>query len=325
MSAVPDQIGLGRQRPHAWADTAGFDFTSRLAELRGVGAPSIAGYCRSDGMMVDIQPMSGDFEVEPAMLDVLLAQLYDASLGAGSIGANAASTVRGIAQGAMQRNARINIQKFHDRIASGALRTARINEHMTLYNANAGKGRPRVRLRVTNMPVKVLAPIGGAQGWRTNRAGTTHSAGLRNPSAATTARASAMAGELGWNSRLGWLSGRTGTGVLTFAPTAVIDAYSSAQWEIDAAGRQRYQGMDWNDFAVRSARNQSGNAVGVAAGFIATTAIAKGALGVGVAAAVAGAPLVLIGLAVGIAAVFVWNATGMGEGAGNLMERALGR
>ncbi len=308
------------------ATIAGSDFAARLAEFRNVGAPSLMGYCTADGMTIDIQPMNGDFDVDPPMLDILLAQAVDASVGPGSVIANTTAAVNAATQAVLQRNARLNLQRMHERIAAGTLRSARINAHMTLYNANQGKGRPRVRVRVTNLPVKVMTPIGLANGaWRTNRAGTTHSAAWRDPSPATVNRAAAVASEMSWNARMGWLTGRTGTGIITFAPTAAIDAWNSAEWDVDTAGRRHYQRMDWDEFAVRSARNQSGNVVGVVAGTVATTALAKGALGVGVAAAVAGAPLVLIGLAVGITAVFVWNATGMSDRVGDWTERQLGR
>jgi hypothetical protein len=44
-------------------------------------------------------------------------------------------------------------------VESGAARTVKINQFMSVYNANtSGKGRPRPRVRITGLPMKVMAP-----------------------------------------------------------------------------------------------------------------------------------------------------------------------
>lgn len=47
------------------------------------------------------------------------------------------------------------------KIASGAASNIKINPHMTLYNANKGKGAPRPRIRIQGLPLQVISPALG--------------------------------------------------------------------------------------------------------------------------------------------------------------------
>lgn len=73
---------------------------------------------------------------------------------------------------------------------------------------------------------------------------------------------------------------------------------------------------------VSSARNQSGNALGLAASIAAVPVAVAITAGLGL--TVVGAPLVLIGLATGVAVQVIWNASGGADFAENQARAALG-
>lgn len=73
---------------------------------------------------------------------------------------------------------------------------------------------------------------------------------------------------------------------------------------------------------ITSARNQSGNALGLAASIAAVPAAVATAAGVGL--TVAGAPLVLIGLVAGLAVQVIWNSAGGADFAEKQARAALG-
>ncbi|UXH80165.1 hypothetical protein [Roseateles amylovorans] len=206
-------------------------------------------------------------------------------------------------------------------ISSGAARTIRINQFMDLYNANAGKGAPRLRLRIRNLPVTVASAIPAAD-WRTNGKGNTHSTRWAKPTAGQITGAGVVGAERRWAQRMGWASGKMGTGVITFAPTAALDAWSSIEFDLDTSGQRRIRSFDTKKFLVTSARNQSGNALGLAASIAAVPAAV--AIGAGLGITIVGAPLVLVALATGFAVQVVWNSYGGADFAENQARAALG-
>ena len=89
--------------------------------------------------------------------------------------------------------------------------------------------------------------------------------------------------------------------VLAFGPSAAIDLYDSYTAPSGAGFA--------TDFAVRSAKSQSGNAVAVGAGMLAVSAV--GAVG---------APAMLLALGVGVIVQTAWITLGGDEAAGNLVR-----
>ena len=158
-------------------------------------------------------------------------------------------------------------------------------------------------------------PIPGVT-WRSSVGGTVHSTRWATPSRAQARGAQVVAADTRWNGRMGWSTGRIGGGALAFAPSAAIDAWNSIEYEVDRSGRRHYKRFDTEKFLIDSARSQSGNAVGMAAG---------AALGVGAAVVfgVAGAPLLAVVLIGGLAAQVVWSASGMGDKSADLARQAM--
>lgn len=250
-----------------------------------------------------------------------LSEIPSAGVGPGNIIGNglAAAQTANFLGAQSQTASRLN--SAAQQISSGAARTIRINQFMDLYNANQGKGAPRLRLRIRNLPVTVASPIPTAD-WRTNAKGNTHSTRWAKPTPGQVAGAGIVAAESRWAQRMGWASGKMGTGVITFAPTAALDAWSSIEFDLDASGQRHIRSFDTKKFLVTSARNQSGNALGLAASVAAVPAAV--AIGAGLGITLVGAPLVLVALATGFAVQVVWNSYGGADFAENQARAALG-
>ena len=105
---------------------------------------------------------------------------------------------------------------------------------------------------------------------------------------------------------------RLGGGLRAFGPSAALDLYGSVSY------RNGSFDFDRKGFLIRSAKSQSGNALGFASG----AAVASGAVALGLVSAV-GWPVILIGLGTGIVAQTVWGATGMDEWAADRAANAL--
>jgi hypothetical protein len=97
-------------------------------------------------------------------------------------------------------------------------------------------------------------------------------------------------------------AGKFGGAALAFGPSAAIDFY-------DAYTKNNGASAVGKDFALRSARSQSGNIVAMGAGIVAVAVVGT-----------VGAPAVVLALATGIVVQTVWGATGMDEAAGNLVK-----
>ena len=248
------------------------------------------------------------------------SEVRSASVSPANIVGNALGAAQAVAYAGVQGQTAARLQAAAAKVASGASRVVRINEFMDLYNANMGKGRPRLRLRIRNLPLTVASPIPGA--WRTNGPGTAHSTKWAQPNGQQVKAAGVVAAESRWARSMAWSGGKVGTGLITFAPTAALDAWSSIEFDLDAAGRRRIRSFDTNKFLVTSARNQSGNVAGLAASVISVpTAVAiAGMAGL----TVAGAPLVVIGLLAGVAMQVVWNNYGGADFAEQQARKALG-
>ncbi|MCW7540922.1 hypothetical protein OOT46_24170 [Aquabacterium sp. A7-Y] len=245
-----------------------------------------------------------------------------ATVGPGNVVGNALGAAQTAAYLGMQGQTASRLAAGAQQIASGAARTIRINSFIELYNANQGKGRPRLRLRIRGLPVTVATPIAGFASWRSNAKGTVHSTRWANPTGQQMRSAGVVAAETRWTRSMGWATGKVGTGLVTFAPTAALDAWNSVEFDIDAAGQRRFRSFDTHKFLISSARNQSGNAAGLAA------SVASVPLAVAIAGwaglSIVGAPLVLIGLAAGIAVQVLWNQHGGADFAEREARNVLG-
>lgn len=248
------------------------------------------------------------------------SEVRSASVSPANIIGNGLGAAQSVAYAGVQGQTAARLQAAAAKVTSGASRVVRINEFMDLYNANMGKGRPRLRLRIRNLPLTVATPIPGA--WRTNGPGTAQSTKWAQPTGQQAKAAGVVAAEARWARNMSWAGGKLGTGLITFAPTAALDAWSSIEFDLDAAGRRQIRSFDTNKFLVTSARNQSGNVAGLAASVISVPAAVAIAGMAGL--TVAGAPLVVIGLLAGVAMQVVWNNYGGADFAEQQARKALG-
>ena len=184
----------------------------------------------------------------------------------------------------------------------------RINPYVTLYNANtSGKGRPRPKIRITNMPIETVQPALLGQNGRINARTQVATATVKN------ANLQALAPKVSPLSRM-HIRGGMGPAVLTFAPSLVLDTVDSIQR--DTNGKLKF---DARRFAINSARSQSGNLLGFGVSTIITVGV-----GVAVSAtAAASAPVIVVALLSGLAMQIVWGATGAADKTGAIAQRML--
>jgi hypothetical protein len=246
-------------------------------------------------------------------------ELPGAVYGPGNVLANSTAALAGALQGMNERDVARLLQEGLKSIREGRAQRVRLSAHMELYNSAQGRQAPRVRLRVRGLPLQVISRAIPASGgpvtqWRMN--GPQTAATLKGPSmtAQQMRNTAVMAGEQRLPGMLRWTQGRVGTGVLAFAPSAALDLYNAT--EVDLGSRQF--SFNGRQFLTDSARSQSGNAVGLAGG-----ALTVAAVGFVTAGAVAGAPLVLLGLGVGIILQVAWNTSGLADDTANLVQRNL--
>ena len=184
-----------------------------------------------------------------------------------------------------------------------------------LYNSAQGRQAPRVRLRVRGLPIKVTQAIPAMGGpvtqWRVNGPGTSASLKAGSMTAQRVRNAAVLAGERQLPQVLRWATSKSGGGILTFAPSLLPDAHAAIEGDLLAGGR-----FNTHQFLVAQARSQSGNAVGFVGGLFVVAWVGG---------ATAGAPLVLLGLGVGIAPQVASNASGMADQAGKLAQAAMDR
>jgi hypothetical protein len=117
--------------------------------------------------------------------------------------------------------AKSKINRATARIAAGTAEKVKIHSNMTLYNGNtSGKGPPRLRAKVTKLPIKVFSSMLSEEGsgYRTMSKG-----GL----SARAKDVKSMQNLAGSARNLKFLNGKLGGGVLTFAPTVAFDLYDS--------------------------------------------------------------------------------------------------
>ena len=130
-------------------------------------------------------------------------------------------------------------------------------------------------------------------------------------------RLSTMAAVSYWAGKTVFVNGKIGGGILTFAPSAALDIYSSV--ERDMAGDMRF---NRNKFLIASAKSQSGNLLGMAGGALAAAGAGVFAIAI-VGVTLTAAPLIIIGLIGGVGIQMIWGASGGADWAGSAAEHAL--
>ncbi|MDF0605870.1 hypothetical protein HZU77_009410 [Neisseriaceae bacterium TC5R-5] len=199
------------------------------------------------------------------------------------------------------------IAAAEQKILSGS-KSVYINNHITLYNGNkTGKGRPRPRISISNLPIQVVQPNVGPN-FRYNGRAETVSAAVKD------AKLNKLVPQLTSMNRA-YIKGSVGGGILTFGPSLALDLADSIKR--DSQGKLQ---LDGHNLAIASAKSQSGNLVGMFA------SVGTGLALVGSGAFVAGsAPVILIGLGVGIFVQAIWGATGRADWTASEMKKMLGR
>ena len=306
---------------------------------RSDGLPST---CRVEAWNLSYQSLDGEFDLDEALAQKLVRsalpnaptgglgywmkhylldgpearagideQLMSAGVGSGNLLGNA-NSLRMADSAAVGRSASKAIHAGTQRILSGAASSIKINEYMTLYNANkSGKGLPRPRLRITGLRVQVVSPAFGEDALRVARNGSM-TASMRKLAMEQTQKVGSLAAGAHWTGKPVIFNGKIGGGALTFLPSAGIDLYHSINR--DMAGNVRW---DHHRFLIDSAKSQSGNAVGFGVGLGVELALV-GLVGF------AAAPAIIVGLIAGIAVQAVWNYSSLSDAAGSMAEQALG-
>jgi hypothetical protein len=256
------------------------------------------------------QYLYGDSAGSVGSTDRFISEGKSAVAGPGNVLDNV-NALKQAANAAVQTKSANALKAGAQQIASGAASSIKINQYMTLYNANkSGKGPPRPRLRIQGLPMQVITPALGPGARMAAQHGSTSARALAL-GGKETQHLGKFAASQHWSSAGSLLNGKMGTGILTFAPSAALDVYNS--FEQDLRGDSRF---NWQKFGVASAKSQSGNLLGLGAG-----AIAGGIAVVGFGAV--GAPVILVSLFVGVTAQVIWGATGMSDKASSAAERAL--
>jgi hypothetical protein len=255
--------------------------------------------------------LTGDPAGTRMSVDRLLSEGKNATAGPGNILANANEVKKAI-NAAVDKRTSDALQAAVRAMKPGASTSIKINQYMTLYNGNkTGKGRPRPRLRISGLPMQVITPALG-EGARMAAQYGSASARALGTSALEAQRLGKFAAGQHWSKAATYMNGGWGGAALTFVPSAAIDLYGSI--EPDLSGEL---GVNWRKFGAASAKSQTGNFVGWGLGVVA------GGIAV-VGFGMAGAPVILVSLGVGVFAQIIWGATGMSDLAGSEAKRALG-
>lgn len=307
------------------------------------------GICRADGWDISYQQLNGEFDLDEVLAKNMVtsaqtsapgategtwlaqyllgdvtgdidttprfkSELNNAVAGPGNILGNI-NALKQAGNALYQKSTIDALQAAARRIESGAAISIKINEYMTLYNANrSGRGRPRPRVRISGMPMRVITPALG-QGMRAAASGA--NAAMKATDLLAARRLGNMAAASHWTSKAAFLNGKIGGGILTFAPSAALDIYSSV--ERDMAGDMRF---NRNKFLIASAKSQSGNLLGMAGGALAAAGAGVFAIAI-VGVTLTAAPLIIIGLIGGVGIQMIWGASGGADWAGSAAETAL--
>ena len=252
--------------------------------------------------------------------DRLGQELSQAAFGPGNILGSTSDALEALAQGVNERRSARLLTEGVSAIREGSRKAVRIAPGVELYNSAKPKQPPRVRLRVRQLPiteVRAMVPTTGGPvtQWRVSRAGTQATLKVQGMTAQQMRNTAILAAEQRAPAMLRLASGRAGTGILTFAPTLLLDAYEALGTDLQTGART----FDAQKFLLAEARNQSANAAGLAAGMLFTGAVVV----FGGAAAAASAPVLVLALGVGVVAQAIWSWSGAGDRAEGWMRQAL--
>jgi hypothetical protein len=248
---------------------------------------------------------------------------WDATFGLGNISANLFGVYQGIDHSIARTVLDIRTQRATALIVSGAQQSAKINAHVTIYDANAPRrakalkagqpipadsAAPRIRAKLTNLPTTVVDPAARAA---LKSAVVGAARGGTNFGTAAQAKINNALISADWEKRSKFFGTKAGAGVLAFGPTLVIDLAATTT-RLKSGALQ----VDHQELAARSAGSQASNLVGVLAGvavvvFLPITATA--------------ATVVIVGLGAGIIAQGVFGLFGADKAISNVVRDAQGR
>lgn len=295
------------------------DMLQNAPHIGMVGKPP--GFYNEDAWNVSHQTLDGDFDLDPILARAVVARIVGNIMdggwladylnhqpgkdaGFGEYAKEAAygpeNLVGNLNQGRAGVEAAAAEMKMNNAVKavqSGQVQSVKLNNNMTLYNANSGKGPPRLRIRISGLQTKVVTPLVDPQMLKANpHALRSQKSGSLSVKANALKNPGGLAGMTG-KTRI--LNSRLAGGVMTFAPTIAVDFYRNCNGK-HFNGRQ---------FVIDEFANQSGNLAGV----IATAGVGFIAIAIGGTAAAASAPVILIGLVAGIAVQVLWNYLGGGD------------
>jgi hypothetical protein len=253
-------------------------------------------------------------------LQRLADETASAAYGSGNALANASASMAGALQGYGERDAAKRLAQGIADILTGRAVKVSLGPGVDLYNSAQGKQPTRVRLRVRGLPIKVVTATIPAFGgpvtqWRVNGPGTAANLGARSMTAQQMRNTAILAGQQRLPGALRFATSKMGGGLLTFAPSMVIDAWQSVEGDLFSPGSS----FNTNKFLVAQARSQSGNALGFGAGLLVTGAALFIA---GPAVAVSGT-VVLVAFGFGLLTQVIWNSAGGADWAENQASSAM--
>ena len=264
-----------------------------------------------------IGPTPPTVPTEPPSID---GPFWDATFGLGNISANLFGVYKGIDHTIARDVFEIRARRATDLIVSGAQQSAKINAHVTIFDANAPKranalkaglpipadsAAPRIRARLTNLPTTIVDPASRAA---LKSAVVGVSPGGSNFGSATQTKIANTLIAADWDKRSKFFGTKAGTGVLAFGPTLVIDL--AATTTRDKTGAVR---VDTQELLARSAGSQASNVVGVLAGVAAVVFLPVTATA---------ATIVIVGLGAGIIAQGVFGLLGADKALSTIVRNA---
>lgn len=236
--------------------------------------------------------------------DKMLNSLQDALVSGGNISGNLSASVEAGLRAAWRRQAAAGFKP----LLSGELPSIRISPHITITAWKIGKGGElrkgaKLVVHVKGLPTTVLQALEQPFVVKPNGAAAAIRIGARDMQRIEQAATSIAGARVQSMAFLRYAAYGKGS-VLAFGPSAAIDLH-------DSFATPSGSGFA-TDFAVRSAKSQSGNLLGFGAGLAAGAAVA--AIGI------SGAPVILIGLGVGIVVQAAWGYFGGDEASSNLVK-----
>lgn len=240
-------------------------------------------------------------------LNRLLSALKDSTVGLGNVGGNLTSAAEATLRAAWRRQA---VAGFESLLTGSATHSIRLSTNITVEARKIGAGGviragAKLVVRVRGLPSQVIHDLHKAESMLVPKSGGTvgvlrvgaqNAQGLeRTALAVADARVRAVGA-------LRFTGTKAGGGVLTFGPSAAIDFYHAYKSQSGASNVAK-------DFALRSAKSQSGNLIGVGAGVVAVAAVG-----------VVGAPAIVVALGVEILAQTAWGYFGGDEWAASKMS-----